>query len=261
VNATEDHATQFAQAILAARQRDVALPMASLPELSSLNEALSVQSLVAEKLGAQVGGWKIWLRADGPVAAPLYHSVIQTGRARHIWSDTRFSAIEVEIAFRLRRDLPPRPEKPYAVEEIRDAVDSVIVAIEIVQSRIVELLQAPFLQFLADNIGNGGFVVGSEISDWRALDLGRLRCVVQRDGAIIHDAVGGHGSGDPITPLVAYANRQIDTLGGLKKGQVVTTGTVCGLLSLTGPCAIEARIEHLGEVQLDVLAAASSVIG
>ena len=37
-----------------------------------------------------------------------------------------------------------------------------------------------------------------------------------------------------------YANAPIDHLGGLKRGQVVTTGSLCGLVRLTGQTSIRA---------------------
>jgi 2-keto-4-pentenoate hydratase len=103
---------------------------------------------------------------------------------------------------------------------------------------------------VADNIGNGGYAVGAEREDWRSLDLGALRCRVWRDEALVHDAPGGHPQGDPLAPIRALKTAPIDRIGGLRAGQIVTTGTLCGVMPIAGPCRIRAELEGFGPVSL-----------
>ena len=66
----------------------------------------------------------------------------------------------------------------------------------------------------------------------------------------MHDAVGGHPQGDPYAPLVAWANAQCDRLGGLRAGQIVTTGTLTPPRPVDRPCRVRATIEGVGDVAL-----------
>jgi len=252
MSTSQERIASFSAALVEAHRQRCTLSIAGLVELVDRDEALAVQARVMDELGADVGGWKIWLRPDGAIPAPMYRTVMQAEGAAHRWAPDRFLAIELEIAFQLSRDIRPRPDRAYSEEEVYDAIAAAVVGIEIVEPRLIEFRQAPYLSFVADNIGNGGFVVGSETSQWRALDLGRLSNTVTRDGAVIHTGVGGHASGNPLVPLLAYVNAQTDIMGGLQVGQVVTTGTVCGLISLDGPCIIEGTIEGLGSVRLEI---------
>lgn len=159
----------------------------------------------------------------------------------------RGSGIEVEIAFRLKTDLPPRPEAPYARHEILEAVGGVLVGVEVIRSRLDDPSDVPFPLFLADNLGNGSYVAGAETGLIEGLE--RARCTIGMDGAVIHDAPGGHPNGDPLTPLLAYASSQSDRLGGLRAGQIVTTGSLCGLIRWQSPGVLTARIEGIGMVE------------
>jgi 2-keto-4-pentenoate hydratase len=158
--------------------------------------------------------------------------------------------VEPEIAVRLGADLPRRIVQAYSRDDILSAVDAVLVGIEIVASRIIDHKTAPFLLYLADNIGHAGYAVGAEKRNWHDLDLANLRVTLTINSEIVHDAVGGHPTGDPIKPLVDYANAQSDRLGGLRAGQIITTGSLCGLVAVEGPGEVSAAIDRIGEARL-----------
>ena len=49
-------------------------------------------------------------------------------------------------------------------------------------------------------------------------------------------------------PLLAYANEQSDYLGGLRAGQIVTTGSLCGVLPVRAAGLLQAHLDKLGQV-------------
>jgi 2-keto-4-pentenoate hydratase len=208
--------------------------------------AEQVQSDVARQLGAEIAGWKVGFapNSDVAISAPLFKHLILTDRGRYRRRGAAFLAIEAEIAFRLRDDLD--------VGDPLSSLQTAFVGIEIVRSRLMEAVRAPFPTFVADNIGNGGYVIGPERVDWRTLNLASLRCRVWADDALIHDAVGGHPQGDPLLPIRACAQQPIDRLGGLRGGQFVTTGTLCGVVPIDGPRRIRVQLEHFGEVSVEI---------
>ena len=113
----------------------------------------------------------------------------------------------------------------------------------------------PFPRFIADLQGNAGYVCGSETRGFRSVDLKACRVSLWIDDERVHDAVGGHPQGDPSLPLVAWANAQCDRLGGLRAGQIVTTGTLTPPRLVDRPCRVRATIEGVGEVALSLSAA------
>jgi 2-keto-4-pentenoate hydratase len=243
----------IAEALTAARRcqqrvrwRDVCVP-------ASYAEAMAAQADIARRLNAEVGAWKVGVRPDGmAVAAPIYADLIYAADSQIALGAHRSLGIEAEIAFRLGRDLPPAGGRPYARADVLAAVDAVLVGIEIVRGRFEDDDALPYPAFLADNLGNDGYVVGASISDV-SVEISTLRCRVSIDGTIVHEAVGGHPLGDPLLPLVAYASMPIDQLGGLRAGQIVTTGSLCGIITLDHPAAVRAEIERIGAVSFEAV--------
>ena len=70
------------------------------------------------------------------------------------------------------------------------------------------------------------------------------------DGDIVQEVRGGHPQGDPVEPLRAYASQPNDALGGLRKGQVITTGSLTKPLRVDAPCESRRRLDGVGSVAL-----------
>lgn len=218
---------------------------------ADLVEAAEIQAAVARRLNAHVAAWKVGYTPDGiPVAAPIFDRFLKPSGAHFPLRDPSLWGVEPEIAFRLGVDLPRRIVQPYTREDILSAVDSVLVGIEVVASRVKDHKAAPFLLFLADNIGHAGYAFGAEKRHWQDLDLANLRATLTVNGEVVHDAVGGHPTTDPLKPLLDYANAQSDRLGGLRAGQIITTGSLCGLVAVEEPGEVAAAIEGIGEARL-----------
>ena len=69
---------------------------------------------------------------------------------------------------------------------------------------------------------------------------------------MIHDKVGGNPWTDPLVPLIACANAQMDHVGGFRAGQIVTTGSLCGIFWQRPGERVEAEIDGLGPVRLTI---------
>jgi 2-keto-4-pentenoate hydratase len=183
-----------------------------------------------------------------PVAGPLYASVVQAGPASVSLHERGF-IVEIELAFRLARDLPG---KSYTRDEILAAIDDALIGIELIAGRRGEPPAVPYPAFLADNLGNAGYVTGASTRGFRALDLKALPMRFTVDGAVVQEGRGGHPQGDPVEPLRAYASRPNDQLGGLRKGQLITNGSLTKLFRIESTAQIEASLEGVGSVVLDL---------
>jgi 2-keto-4-pentenoate hydratase len=221
--------------------------LSSVPVPLSPASAMQVQALVQGRLGRAIGGWKVAIGPQQlPVAAPLLdlHSDL---------SDVSLypgCTIEVELAVRLRKDLPKLEIGTYARADILDAIEDVLLGVEVIGGRFDSAADVPFLSFLADNLGNRAYVVGDSVALPSLDAVNGLDCRVTLDGHQLHLAPATHPAGDPLLPLLAYANAQSDHLGGLKAGQVVTTGSLCGVLPVQSAGLVQARVSQLGQVSL-----------
>ena len=241
----------LASSLAAAYRGNTLLKAADLAAPRNLGEAMATHVALTKALDAKVGGWKVGIRPDGEgFGAPLFaNTIVASGASHPIHPAAGWTGIEIEIALRLGKDLTPR-EGGYTREDIIAATDSVLIGIEVVEARLHDHRNAPYELFVADLMANRGYVTGGETRDWRGLDLAALRCVLEVDGVVTHDAIGGHPQNDPLLPVIALANRPDQPLGGMRKGEIITTGALCGLIPMEKPCRIRATIEKIGAVEM-----------
>lgn len=216
-------------------------------------EAYAMQAEVAEGLGTGVAGWKVGFAPtpwQTPMAGPIFACDMRESGGTYLLAAGENIKVEVELALRLGADLLARPEAPYNAEEILAATQEMLVGIELVGSRFTDPDNAPFTARLADNFNNAAYVAGDSIRDFAALDRAQLRCRLWIDGELVTDHSGGHADGDPLVPLLAWASHQVDALGGLRAGQVITTGSLNTPVALSRSAKIEAELAGLGRVTL-----------
>jgi len=215
---------------------------------SSVAEAHMIQDRVAEALGEAVGAFKINAPAGRePTRGLIYARMIRPSPARIAPAEVPHLGVEAEIAFRFLRDLPAR-EKLYGRGEVVEAM-AAAPAIEVVSSRFRDPRARPPLGQLADNLINGALVPGKERREWSGLDLARLEVTLEINGETVIRRRGGHAAGDPAGFAVALVNAMRDA-GGVKAGQIVTTGTWTGLMFLKPGDRCSARFAGLGGAEV-----------
>lgn len=212
--------------------------------------AYRIAAMVAEELGWPVLGWKIAamkeemqqaLRTDSPIYGRV-HFVTETPYT--VAHATLASPIpEVEYQAKLGRDLLPR-EKPYSVEEVTDAVASLHPGLELAECRFVHDASFPPLPaILADGAGSGTIIHGPAIEDWRNRDIAGQEATLSSDGRVRRRGTAAAALDHPMVPLTWLANELSRTGVGMKEGQMVSTGTLTGMLA---PRAGETYVAEFG---------------
>jgi 2-keto-4-pentenoate hydratase len=227
-------------------------------ELAPVDEAAAyaLQDLVVDKLGVRVGGWKVGAASpvSRPSCAPIFAGHVVPSPARLLASPDGLNGVEAELAFRIGRDLPARPT-PYGDNEVWEAIDSLHVAIEFLESRFRDRTAVPDLAVLADNISNGGFCWGPAVENWRDADLVKPEARLVIDGAEVGRAVGGNAAGHPKRLLTWLANHLAQRGRPLATGTFVTTGSHTGLHVAPLRALVLARFSGLGESRLTLVGA------
>ncbi len=237
-------------ALVAARRDKTLIEMTTQPVPASFLEGLSVQADIAKRLGQAQAGWKVAIAEDGlPVAGLMPGPWLAPGEVYQgaIGAELR---VEIEIALRLARDVPMRPGQPYSRAELLGHCDQAYLGIEIVESRLANWQGVPFALWLADALGHGGYYLGPELDMAVLDDLTDLGCFISLNGVTIYDQPAVHGNGDPMAPFLAWANRKNELMGGLRAGQIVTTGSLCGGVLSPGKGEIVTKLSPLGSVSL-----------
>ena len=192
--------------------------------------------------------WKVGTSGHDvePSAAPILGSDVLASPARVAASSFHMRAAEVEIAFRIGRDLPPNcPE-----QALRQAIDSVIVAIELCDTRLQDFRNASPWWKLADNQSNYGLVLGGGRTDWEEIDFTDQTAEFHVNGRLKNSAVGAHPLGTPFRLLPWIAAHVEKRCGGLRAGDVITTGSWTGMENVQPGDEVLARFPGIGEARV-----------
>lgn len=230
-------------AALAGAYRDTGEILAAQRFLDlTTDEAIAIQQRVVEILGERVPVAKVGLSPEGVLtAAPIMGSLVVDSGATVEMPRRGLVGIEVEIAARLKADLTPE----MAHGDIRDAIDGLICGIEIIGSRLDDRKQAGPGGQLADNITSGGYVLGGEWLGGPLVDGAEIQ--VLADGVPVYSNAAKHPVGDALKPL-AMLGRQGWGSVTPKAGMAITTGALCGVVSVPLPSLISVRIGDGPEV-------------
>jgi 2-keto-4-pentenoate hydratase len=213
-------------------RRIEALPAELRPNTRA--EGYAIQARLEPRSSEKLFGWKIaatstagqqHINVDGPLAGRLLAERVYRSGDTLPFGANAMRVAEPEFAFRMGRDLPPRA-KPYTVEEVLAAVDTLHPAIEVPDSRYSDFVKVGAAQLIADNACAHDFVLGSAATaDWRVIDLSTHRGTGTVVGKLEREGSGANVLGDPRAALTWIANELSGIGVTLKSGQVVTTGT------------------------------------
>ena len=153
--------------------------------------------------------------------------------------------VEAEIAFVLGADLPD--ERVTTVDLIR-ALDHVLPAIEIVDSRIADW-DISIVDTVADNASSGLFVLGTAPRRLADVDLRLCGMVLEHAGEPVSVGAGAACLGNPLHALQWLAATMARAGDPLKTGDVVLSGALGPMVPVTPGAAYEARISGLGSVR------------
>jgi 2-keto-4-pentenoate hydratase len=237
-------------ALVAARRDKALIEMADQPVPATFADGMAVQAAIGAAMGFAEAGWKVAIAEDGTPAAGLMQGPWLAPGDTYEGAIGAELRIEIELALRLGQDVPLRPSQPYSRAELLACCDKSYVGIEIVESRLANWTGVPYALWLADALGHGGYLLGPEVEMKTLDDLSGLGCFISLNGVTLYDQPAVHGNGDPMTPFLAWANRRTELLGGLRAGQIVTTGSLCGGVLSPGKGEIVTKLGPLATISL-----------
>lgn len=200
------------------------------------------RQLVGRKAGLTAEAVQRQLGVDQPDFGALFDDMrIEDGGTLNPTRTIQPKA-EAEIAFVLGADLAD-PETTAA--QVADAVASVHVAIEIVDSRIADW-KITFADTVADNGSSAFFVLSDTGQPLDGLDLAGAEMTMLANGELASTGVGRAVMGNPLN-AAAWLARTLARRGQpLAAGDVVLAGALGPMVTLSPGDRIEARIDGIG---------------
>jgi 2-keto-4-pentenoate hydratase len=250
--------TSLAEALCNARAAGAVIAVAPAQRPGSVAAAYGIQAEAIARSGLPQVGWKIgaaaqaaidMLALDAPFLAPLLAPHCLPDGAEIALVAGQNPGLETEFLLALGADLPARAE-PWGRDEVAAAIDYVAPAFEIVACRFEGGFKGNGLLAIADGGGNAAVVQGAPVRDWRRFDLAAHTLRLSING---RETVSGSGSalifGDPIAAVAWVASQPQLAPRGLRRGEIVMTGTCTGLAPLKPGDRAAADFGELGRVQ------------
>jgi len=237
--------------------RPLDLPAALRPQNAA--QAYAVQDAVVRERG-EIAGWKVGAGAPDaePARAALTRDSVwvaqepHAGQAAVHLSAAGFAVlgVEAELVYELCADLPPRAT-PYSPAEVLAAVASVRAAIEVCDTRFAAWARQGEWSRLADQACHGALVVGTGTANVAGVQPLAQGVGLSVNGSVaVQHATWGNPAGDPLRLLAWLANTGAHSLGGLRAGQWVTTGSCTGTVLVAPGTRVVADFPGLGRAEL-----------
>ena len=253
----ETAARRAAEALVA--EHKAGTTFKALSDLHSIGDAYDVQDRYVPLLRAAHGeavGYKVGLTSktmqtfcgiDHPIAGVVLARRVHQSGVSVRRADYGRIGLEFEIAVRMKSAMPDSASTPEAVAAY---VDGVAAAIEIVDDRAADYGNLDVKSLVADNSWNAGIVLAPFVANWPELEplLGKAA----QNGLAVGEGYGRDILGHPFNS-VAWLNAQLASRGGgLRKGDIVMTGSVMKTVFPTEPAHFRFDMPGLGSVEVKV---------
>lgn len=217
----------------------------------------AANALLAEELGPveghKIGGttaaMREYLRVREPLAGEVFAATVHEPGAVLDRGSYRRPGVETEIAVRLGRALPPRPQ-PYGRDEVATAVSAMMASIEIVDDRYIDFRRCGGATLIADNAFDAGCVLGETALPDPDVDLAVLRARTLVDGELIAEGTAAALMGHPLEALAWLATRRSVDGRGLPAGCFVTLGSMTPVQWVERPGRWRIEVDVLGSVEI-----------
>ena len=242
----------------ASRTGEPCAPVRDLIGETDLDAAYAVQRRLADRrsaAGARVVGRKIGLTSpavqlqlgvDQPDFGVLFHDMDVSGIAAVPAGTLLQPRVEAEVAFVLGADLDGAD---LTIDSIRAAVDHAVAAIEIVDSR-VSAWDIRITDTIADNGSSGLFVLGDRRVSLDEFDPVAVTMRMYEDDVLVSEGSGAACLGDPLNALLWLARTAQRVGDPLRAGQVILSGALGPMHSVTAGSSVRAEISSLGRVDV-----------
>lgn len=251
--------TAASQLEIAAASKTPCDPVRLIIGETSQEKAYAVQKIINKNRilqGAKPVGKKIGLTSlkvqeqlgvDQPDFGVLFEDMqIENGENLSILKTMQPKA-EAEIAFVLKNELL---SKNPSLDEIENAIDHVVVAIEIVGSRIANW-DIKITDTIADNASASHFVLGDVKKQLSEINL--IDCEMQlfKNNQLVSQGSGAACMGSPLIALQWLAKKMAEMGDPLKAGDIILSGALGPMVTIEEGDKFIATVEGLGQVSIE----------
>ncbi|MFC3041809.1 2-keto-4-pentenoate hydratase [Virgibacillus xinjiangensis] len=201
-------------------------------------------AIVGKKIGLTSKAMQEMLGVDQPDYGHLLDDMIYENASLISISPFIKPRVEFEIAFILKKDLKG---PGVTAENVMDATDYVVPAIEIIDSRIRDW-KIKFEDTVSDNGSSAGAIFGEGTCSLDAIDLPNVEMKVYKNDKFLDEATGAAVMGNPVAAVAWLANAVGEYDISLKAGEKILAGALSKAVDIEGGETFKAEFSGLGTV-------------
>ena len=206
---------------------------------------------VGHKIGCTTPVMQKFLAIKNPCAGIVFQKTVNQNRVEIPASGFVKLGIECEIGVFIKSDIHPQSGF-HDIERLSNQVDSVMVAMEIVDDRYLNYRQLGVPTLIGDNFFNSGCVLGERQKNWRDIKLDEIFGKTIINGKVVGTGFGETIMGHPLKALLWLATSRSNRGLGIKKGEFVLLGSLVETKWLSKGDHAEVFVDQLGRVNLFV---------
>jgi 2-keto-4-pentenoate hydratase len=198
--------------------------------------------IVGRKVGLTAKAVQTQLGVDQPDFGVLFDDMAIPNGGELLASRVLQPKAEAEVAIVLGADLEG---SAITREQVEAAVEGVVAAIEIVDSRIADW-KITFADTVADNGSSAFYVLGDTVKPIAGLDLWTCGMALEVNGQVVSLGAGVACLGHPLNAATWLAQTLADRGEPLRRGDIVLTGALGPMVAIQPGDAVKASIGGLG---------------
>ena len=202
------------------------------------------RKIVGRKIGLTAKAVQAQLGVHQPDFGVLFDDMEVANGGMLAPASTLEPKAEAEVALILGKDLTMEDPTP---EDVAAATDCAMAALEIVDSRIADW-KIQFADTVADNGSSAFFVLGETRKPLSGLDLYSCGMVMEINDEIVSVGAGAACLGHPLNAAAWLAKTLVSVGQHLRAGDIVLTGALGPMVTLTPGDRVVARVGGLGDV-------------
>jgi 2-keto-4-pentenoate hydratase len=215
--------------------------------VQTINRDLRIASgrrVVGRKVGLTAKVVQAQLGVDQPDFGVLFDDMVVNDDEPIELASLIAPRAEAEIAFVLGRDVH---ESVVTTVDILRATEFVVPAIEVVDSR-VDAWDITITDTIADNASSARFVLGTSPKRLSEIDVRAVAMTMALGDQTVSSGDGSACLGNPVAAVVWLANALSGRGDHLRAGDVILSGALGPMVSVSEPGRFEASLEGLGSV-------------
>lgn len=203
--------------------------------------------VIGHKIGCTNPKMQAYMGIPNPASGSIHQRMVKSLRGEFLYDTFVHPGVECELAVRLSTRLPPE-RAPYTRASVAEAVDTVMPAFEIVDSRFKDFRAVGAPSLIADDFFDSGCVLGPPVVNWRSLNLATLKGSITINGKLVSTGESGHVMGHPFEALAWLANEFARRGRSLSAGEFVMTGSIADVIWVSSGDVAVGTIDGLGSV-------------